>query len=475
MVRRNQIYSCQACGSISARWVGKCEACGEWNTLQEEQTTFDTKPQGRRSLATRDQRKGIVLEDLRATTRLPERILSGFKEVDRVLGGGFVPGSVILFGGNPGIGKSTLLLQISTKLADSAHQVVYISGEEAISQVKLRASRLGLADRDVKLASATHVEDILKTLSTTQGISFVIIDSIQTMWSDEVDSSAGTVSQVRVSAQKLIHLAKSKGIVVVLVGHVTKDGQIAGPRLVEHMVDVVASFEMSQSHLFRILRCLKNRYGPTDEIGVFEMTGAGVQEVFDPSMLFLSNRESHVPGVSVLAGLEGTRPFLTEIQALVVPTTLTIPRRTVIGWDHNRLSMLLAVLEAYGGTRLNQHDVYLNVSGGLKIAEPAADLAIAAALLSSYTRRILPLKRAYFGEIGLSGAIRGVPQEMLRIKEAIKLGFTEMSLPYDKSKDFRRIDTIQTLPMAHIRDLITDCKHMEHYVKFPNHEQGAVV
>jgi DNA repair protein RadA/Sms len=350
-------------------------------------------------------------------------------EVDRVTGGGLVRGSVLLMAGDPGIGKSTLLIQVAAALAKLGHRSVYISGEEAVAQVRLRAERLALGGALVELAAETSVEDIVATLAEGKTPRLVVIDSIQTMWTDLVDSAPGTVSQVRGAAQALIRFAKRSGAALILVGHVTKDGQIAGPRVVEHMVDAVLSFEGEGSHQFRILRAVKNRFGPTDEIGVFEMTGAGLREVSNPSELFLSERDLGSPGTAVFAGIEGTRPLLVEIQALVAPTSLGTPRRAVVGWDQSRLAMVLAVLEAHCGVRLSGHDVYLNVAGGLRIVEPAADLAAAAALVSSLTNAPLPADAVYFGEISLSGALRPVAQSAARLKEAAKLGFARAIVP----------------------------------------------
>ena len=350
-------------------------------------------------------------------------------ELDRVTGGGFVRGSVLLVGGDPGIGKSTLLTQATSLLARAGHRAVYISGEEAVAQVRLRAERLGLADAPVQLAAETSVEDIVSTLSEGAVPRLIVIDSIQTMWTDTVESAPGTVTQVRASAQALIRFAKKSGAAIILVGHVTKDGQIAGPRVVEHMVDAVLSFEGEGSQQFRILRAVKNRFGPTDEIGVFEMTGLGLREVSNPSELFLSERDLGSPGTAVFAGIEGTRPVLVELQALVAPTSLGTPRRAVVGWDPSRLSMVLAVLEAHCGVKLSGYDVYLNVAGGLRIQEPAADLAAAAALVSSLVNAPLPTDAVYFGEISLSGAVRPVAQTSARLKEAAKLGFGRAVLP----------------------------------------------
>jgi DNA repair protein RadA/Sms len=424
MSKRSLTFICQNCGAMHPRWQGKCEGCGEWNTLSEEGGQ-------RRPGPGRSPRKGrlFALEPLAGQAQDAPRLPSGLAEFDRVTGGGFVRGSVLLVGGDPGIGKSTLLIQAAGAMARAGHRAVYISGEEAVAQVRLRAERLGLHDAPVELAAETAVEDIIATLSDGATPRLIVIDSIQTMWTDTVESAPGTVTQVRGSAQALIRFAKRSGAAVILVGHVTKDGQIAGPRVVEHMVDAVLSFEGEGSHQFRILRAVKNRFGPTDEIGVFEMTGAGLREVANPSELFLSERDLGQPGTAVFAGIEGTRPLLVEIQALVAPSSLGTPRRAVVGWDPSRLSMVLAVLEAHCGVRLSGHDVYLNVAGGLRIQEPAADLAAAAALVSSLANAPLPADAVYFGEVSLSGAVRPVAQGPARLKEAAKLGFAQAIMP----------------------------------------------
>jgi DNA repair protein RadA/Sms len=424
MSRRTLSFICQNCGAAHSRWQGKCEGCGEWNTLVEEGAERPAGPGRKPSKGRR-----FALEPLSGSTHDAPRCPSGIAELDRVTGGGFVRGSVLLLGGDPGIGKSTLLIQATAALARRQERAVYISGEEAIAQVRLRAERLGLADAAVELAAETAVEDIVATLSDGKTPRLIVIDSIQTMWTDAVDSAPGTDTQVRGSAQALIRFAKRSGATVILVGHVTKDGQIAGPRVVEHMVDAVLSFEGEGSHQFRILRAVKNRFGPTDEIGVFEMTGSGLREVANPSELFLSERDLGSPGTAVFAGIEGTRPLLVEMQALVAPTSLGTPRRAVVGWDPSRLSMVLAVLEAHCGVKLGGHDVYLNVAGGLRIQEPAADLAAAAALVSSLASAPLPAEAVYFGEISLSGAVRPVAQTPARLKEAAKLGFTRAVAP----------------------------------------------
>jgi DNA repair protein RadA/Sms len=426
MARREPTFICQNCGAAYGRWQGKCDACGEWNTIAEEGAAL-----ARPALPGRAPRKGrkFALEPLTGETHDAPRLASGLAEFDRVTGGGFVRGSVLLLGGDPGIGKSTLLLEVAAALARAGHRAVYISGEEAVAQVRLRAERLKLQDAQIELAAETAVEDIIATLSDRDTPRLVVIDSIQTMWTDAVESAPGTVTQVRGAAQALIRFAKRSGAAVILVGHVTKDGQIAGPRVVEHMVDAVLSFEGEGSHQFRILRAVKNRFGPTDEIGVFEMTGMGLQEIANPSELFLSERDLGSPGTAVFAGIEGSRPLLVEIQALVAPTSFGTPRRAVVGWDPSRLAMVLAVLEAHCGIRLSGHDVYLNVAGGLRIQEPAADLAAAAALVSSLANAPLPADAVYFGEVSLSGAVRPVAQAAARLKEAAKLGFARAVMP----------------------------------------------
>src|SRR3954454_4614373 len=471
MSRRNMTYVCQNCGGASARWQGKCEACGEWNSLVEEGDGLGGVA-GRPAGPGRAPRKGrsFKLEPLTAGTpgiHEAPRLPSGLAELDRVTGGGFVRGSVLLMAGDPGIGKSTLLIQAAAALARSGHRTVYISGEEAVAQVRLRAERLGLGAAPVELAAETSVEDIIATLSQGKTPRLVVIDSIQTMWTDAVESAPGTVTQVRGSAQALIRFAKRSGAAVILVGHVTKDGQIAGPRVVEHMVDAVLSFEGDGAHQFRILRAVKNRFGPTDEIGVFEMTGAGLREVPNPSELFLSERDLGSPGTVVFAGIEGTRPLLVEIQALVAPTSLGTPRRSVVGWDSSRLSMVLAVLEAHCGVKLGGYDVYLNVAGGLRIQEPAADLAAAAALVSSLAGASLPAEAVYFGEVSLSGAVRPVAQAAARVKEAAKLGFTRAFAPEAARGDAAADPALAVTQIGSLADLVADIAATSKRTKSP--------
>ena len=419
-------FVCQNCGAVAPRWAGKCEACGEWNTMIEEADVAATPGSG---LTRSSKGRVVALETLVRTADTIARLPTGLAELDRVTGGGIVPGSALLIGGEPGIGKSTLLLQLAASFAKAGRRAVYFSGEEAAQQVRLRAERLGLSQAPLALAAETNIANILATLAEGPRADLVVVDSIQTLWADALDAAPGTVSQVRAATQSLVRYAKAEGVALVLVGHVTKDGQIAGPKVIEHMVDTVLYFEGDRGHVFRILRAAKNRFGATDEIGVFEMAAEGLREVANPSELFLGDRVASTPGSAVFAGVEGTRPILVEIQALVVPSGLGTPRRAVVGWDTNRLSMLLAVIDARCGISFAQHDVYLNVAGGLKITEPAADLAAAAALVSSISNVALPPDRVYFGEISLSGAVRPAGHMLARLKEAQKLGFKQVLLP----------------------------------------------
>jgi DNA repair protein RadA/Sms len=441
-------YVCQNCGTASAKWSGRCDACGAWNTIIEEASAIPVP--GARGQGLPKGRKGQLV-GLKGEIAPPPRLKTGMEELDRVAGGGFVQGSAALVGGDPGIGKSTLLLQALAALARKGEAAVYISGEEAIAQVQLRAERLSLTDAPVMLASLTNVADIIATLSEEPMAKVVVIDSIQTLWTPVIESAPGTVSQLRAGSEALIRLAKSKGISVLFVGHVTKEGDIAGPKVIEHLVDTVLYFEGDRGHQFRILRAVKNRFGPTDEIGVFEMSDAGLKEVNNPSRLFMGARENPTPGSAVFAGIEGTRPLLMEVQALVSPSVLGNPRRAVVGWDQNRLAMVLAVLEARGGVAIGANDVYLNVAGGLKVREPAADLAVAAALLSSMTGKMLPQEAVFFGEIALSGSIRPVSQSEARLKEAAKLGMKRAILagngeaPQTKALELKLLESVSDL------------------------------
>jgi DNA repair protein RadA/Sms len=451
MARPSANFVCQQCGASHRKWAGKCDDCGAWNSITEEAAS-EAAPKGVSGTGGRP----VSFVPLEGTEAQQPRITTGISEFDRVCGGGLVAGSALLVGGDPGIGKSTLLLQATAGLANAGTQVAYISGEEAVDQIRLRAARLGLAAAPVGLATATSVRDILATLDRPDAPRVVVIDSIQTMYVDTLDSAPGTVAQVRSAAQELIRLAKRRQLTLVLVGHVTKEGAIAGPRVLEHMVDTVLYFEGERGHQFRLLRAVKNRYGPTDEIGVFEMTGTGLAEVSNPSELFLAGHSDNVNGTVVFAGIEGTRPVLVEIQALVTPTALGTARRAVVGWDSARLAMILAVLQSRCGLNLGAADVYLNVAGGLRISEPAADLAVAAALISAHLGQLLPARTVVFGEIGLGGEVRAVGQSEARLKEAEKLGFTTAIVPQaaPRRRGERATDSsIATHDMASLHDL----------------------
>ena len=456
MAKNQAAYVCQSCGASYGRWAGRCEACGEWNSIVEELRPTTT-PGG---LKGRSASRRIAFSGLAEAGDEPPRRASGLAEFDRVTGGGLVPGSAVLIGGDPGVGKSTLLLQVLASLTGQGARAAYISGEEAVAQIRLRARRLGLSDVPVALAVATSVRDILATLDTPDAPDVVVIDSIQTMYLDNLDSAPGTVAQVRGSAQELVRLAKARGFTLLLVGHVTKEGMIAGPKVLEHMVDAVLAFEGERGHQFRVLRANKNRFGPTDEIGVFEMTDGGLSEVANPSALFLSHRQADTAGAAVFAGIEGTRPVLVEVQALVSPSPFGTPRRSVVGWDSARLAMVLAVLEARCGLSLAGRDVYLNVAGGLRVSEPGADLAVAAALISASSDRPVPDDSVVFGEIGLGGEIRAVSQTNLRLKEAEKLGFRRAFLPPIKRRSAPG-PSIGLTEVTHLQDLLRQLSPMQ--------------
>jgi DNA repair protein RadA/Sms len=447
-------FVCQSCGTVHAKWAGKCDGCGAWDTLVEE--TAITAP---KSIATRKSTSGLALTALTARdTPLPERLMTGISELDRVLGGGLVAGSAILIGGDPGIGKSTLLLQAVGTIAALGNPVIYVSGEESVGQIQLRAERLGVTANQVSLAAANRVSDVLSVIDTPNPPALVIIDSIQTMFIDAIESAPGTVAQVRASAHALITAAKKRNVALILVGHVTKDGQIAGPRVVEHMVDTVLYFEGDRGLSYRILRAVKNRFGATDEIGVFQMNDRGLEEVLNPSSLFLTQREDAVSGAVVFAGMEGSRPLLVEVQALITPSGMSTPRRAVVGFDAARLSMILAVLEARGGARFSDKEVYLSIAGGLRIAEPAADLAAAAALLSALTDKAFPAQMVAFGEIGLTGEVRPVSRHDGRLKESEKLGFTRALAPPATAASSRQkpsAATVGSAVIAHVSDLVS--------------------
>ena len=456
MAKSTTQFVCQECGAVHMKWAGKCDACGGWNTIVEENIQSADAP---KSVNLKGGRK-IDFVDLYGVPENAFRLKSNIEELDRVCGNGLVAGSVILVGGDPGIGKSTLLLQTVAKLsagvnkAGSPTRCVYISGEESVDQIRLRASRLKLDRAKVDLASAMNVRDILVSLDTTPAPDVVVIDSIQTMFVDTIDSAPGTVGQVRACANELIRMAKRKGFILFLVGHVTKEGALAGPRVLEHMVDTVLYFEGDRGHHFRILRAVKNRFGATDEIGVFEMTEEGLCEVPNPSALFLADRHGNISGSCVFAGLEGTRPILVEVQALVSPSNGVNSHRAVVGWDYNRLNMILAVLEARCGLIFGGKDIYLNVAGGLKITEPAADMAVATALISALTQKPVPSNMVVLGEIGLSGETRAVPQTDLRLKEAEKLGFEKAFTPPQRAGKKKKTDGILVQEVGHLKNIV---------------------
>ncbi|MDX1950359.1 MAG: DNA repair protein RadA [Rickettsiales bacterium] len=454
-MKNNSTYVCTNCGAVSHKWSGKCEACGEWNTIVEETSSFAASNPALLKKSKKSDGKTSEIEffSLSEETEIKNRLTSGIEEFDRVLGGGLVEGSAILLGGEPGIGKSTLLLQTASLISNSGKQVVYITGEESTSQVSLRAKRLGLEKSNVKIANATNVNEILSTLKK-QKPDVVIIDSIQTMFLPAVESAPGTVTQVRFSAHELISSCKKLDIALILVGHVTKDGQIAGPRVLEHMVDCVLYFEGEKGYNFRVVRAVKNRFGPAGEIGVFEMNEQGLKQVTNPSELFISGKQENVSGSVIFAGMEGSRPLLVEVQALIAPSFMASPRRAVVGWDSNRLAMIIAVLQTRCGIKLFDKEIYLNIAGGIKISEPAIDLAVCAAIISAVNDVPIKNDAVFFGEVGLSGEVRPVARTQARLKEAEKLGFNHAYLPDSKEKQTK----LEIFEINHISKLISFLK-----------------
>ncbi|MGB3625564.1 MAG: DNA repair protein RadA [Henriciella sp.] len=449
MARATSTFICQSCGSAHAKWAGRCEACGEWNTLVEE--AVSAAPGGLAAPKSLSKKAGKAeFTALNAESEPQQRHAIGVEELDRVFGGGLVPSSATLIGGDPGIGKSTLLLQVAARLARNGLKTVYVSGEEAAAQIQDRARRLKVNESPVELATETDLRKVLSSLKAAKP-DFVVIDSIQTMWSDGLEAAPGSVAQVRACAQELTRWAKKSDVALILVGHVTKEGQIAGPRVVEHMVDTVFYFEGERGHQFRILRAVKNRFGPTDEIGIFEMHQYGLAPAREPSALFLSSDNDNSGGAAVFAAMEGSRPVLAEVQALVAASSYGTPRRSIVGWDSNRLAMVLAVLEARCGVSLAGRDVYLSVAGGYRIAEPAGDLAAAAALLTSLADKPVPEKSVFFGEIALSGAIRPVARMEQRLKEAQRLGFERAYVP---EGSFSAIEGLTVTTVARLSDLV---------------------
>ena len=440
-------FVCQNCGSVYPKWQGKCDACGEWNTIVEEKVGGE----GFSNLTPK--KKGRILEfvPLSGAETALSRIPTGIKELDRVSGGGLVPGSAILVGGDPGIGKSTLLLQVCASIANapSKPECYYISGEEAIDQVRIRAKRLGLEQSPVNLASTTDVKDIIETLDKSDA-AVVIIDSIQTMYLEEVESTPGSVAQVRACAYELIKLAKKKGFVLFLVGHVTKQGAIAGPRVLEHMVDTVLYFEGDRQDSFRLLRSVKNRFGSTDEIGVFEMRSTGMAEISDPSTLFITG--TNLPGCAVTCAMEGTRPMMVEVQALLSTSPFSNPRRMAAGLDNNRLVLLLAVLEKKAGLRFHDKDVYTNVVGGIRLDERACDLAVAMCIAGAGADIALPPRTAILGELSLTGEVRPVNRLDKRIQECARLGFSHIVVP--NSDTLPKVDGLNYTRVKNIREAL---------------------
>lgn len=433
MAKTRSVFVCSSCGQESPKWLGKCPGCQAWNTFVEEKMTRGASKRPESSLAFPKQKPKPIVQ---VETSRDARVHTGIAELDRVLGGGMVPGSLLLVGGDPGIGKSTLLLQASNALAAAGHKVLYVSGEESVRQTRLRAERIGALSDRMYVLSETNMEEIAAAIDDLQP-EMAVIDSIQTMYHPAIESAPGSVSQVRECTGFFLRIAKVRGIATVLVGHVTKEGAIAGPRLLEHMVDTVLYFEGERHHAFRVLRAVKNRFGSTNEIGIFEMLESGLREVANPSEMFLSERPEGTSGAIVTASMEGTRPVLVELQALVAPTTFPSPRRMTAGVDHNRLSLILAVLEKRIGLFLQNQDAYLNVAGGVKLVEPAVDLAMAVAISSSY--RDIPTRPGdvVFGEVGLTGEVRAVSRIEQRVREAEKLGFKRVILPENSLKGWK--------------------------------------
>lgn len=446
---KKSIFFCQNCGHEESKWLGQCPMCREWNTFVEEKVTASGNQKA--VLASVKEVEIISLNDVE--TEHEERICTKIGELDRVLGGGIVPGSLILVGGDPGIGKSTLLLQVCRALGEDQKKILYISGEESLRQIKLRAKRMGEFSETVLLLSETNLETIRGVLESRRP-EIVIIDSIQTMYSESVGSAPGSVSQVRESTNVFMQLAKGLGISIFIVGHVTKEGTVAGPRVLEHMVDTVLYFEGDRHASYRILRGVKNRFGSTNEIGVFEMRQDGLKEVENPSEYMLEGRPENASGSVVACSLEGTRPILIEIQALVCPTNFGMPRRTAAGTDYNRVNLLMAVLEKRIGLPLSNHDAYVNIAGGIKMNEPAVDLGIVIAIVSSYKNRPLDEKTIVFGEVGLSGEVRAVNMPEQRVSEAKKLGFTTCILPEASVKMVKNIKGIRVIGVKSVNEAI---------------------
>ena len=444
---KTNVFFCQECGFESAKWMGQCPGCRAWNSFVEEPVVKSSGKSSARSISSGE--KPVTLEEIE--TSETERISSGMAELDRVLGGGIVPGSLVLVGGDPGIGKSTILLQVCKNLAANGVQTLYVSGEESLKQIKMRAARIGKFTNDVKFMCETSLEQIEGTITKEQP-KVVIIDSIQTMCNEEISSAPGSVSQVRESTSVLMQLAKKQGVMIFIVGHVTKEGTVAGPRVLEHMVDTVLYFEGDRHAAYRILRGVKNRFGSTNEIGVFEMREDGLSEVANPSEYMLSGKPENASGSVVACSMEGTRPILIEIQSLVCRTSFGIPRRTAAGTDVNRINLLLAVLEKRLNMPLSSCDAYINIAGGIRMNEPAIDLALVLAVISSYQDKPIDEKTIVFGEVGLSGEVRAVSMARQRVMEAKKLGFKKVILPKVSADSMDPVEGIQMVGVATVLD-----------------------
>ncbi len=452
MEKKKTHFVCQMCGYQSSKWMGKCPSCNEWNTLVEEEMVSPGKAKNAFSVGIGGE--GEVPQPIgEVVMSETSRIKTEIGEFDRVLGGGVVSGSAILIGGDPGIGKSTLLLQALNKLASADYKVLYVSGEESVRQTKMRAERLSALSPQLFVLAENSLEKILKEVKTLKP-KVIVIDSIQTVFTNELQSAPGSIGQVRESSARLVMLAKSKDISTFIIGHVTKEGAIAGPRVLEHMVDTVLYFEGNRGHPYRVLRAVKNRFGASNEIGVFEMKDSGLQEVFNPSEIFLTQRSIDVSGSVVVSCMEGSRPLLVEIQALVSPTNLGVPRRTSIGVDHHRVSLLAAVLERQLTTNLYNKDIFLNVAGGVKVDEPAVDLGIVVAMASSVLNKPVDNKTAFLGEVGLTGEVRGVSQVEVRLKEASKLGFESCVLPESNKSRIQGDVNIELYGVSSIKEVI---------------------
>ena len=435
---KKSVFFCQNCGHEESKWLGQCPACREWNTFVEEKVTSV------KAGTVRDKKEAQIVALSSVETDEDERMMTEMAELDRVLGGGIVPGSLVLVGGDPGIGKSTLLLQVCQRLAAMNKKILYISGEESLKQIKLRANRMGDFSHTLFLLCETNL-DMIRGVIEQQTPDMVVIDSIQTMYNEEVGSAPGSVSQVRESTNILMQLAKGLGISIFIVGHVTKEGTVAGPRVLEHMVDTVLYFEGDRHASYRILRAVKNRFGSTNEIGVFEMQKSGLVEVENPSEFMLSGRPEHASGSVVACAMEGTRPMLMEIQALVCKSSFGMPRRTAAGLDYNRVNLLMAVLEKREGLTLSSYDAYVNIAGGIRMNEPAADLGIVMAIASSYKNKPVSEDAIVFGEVGLSGEVRAVTMPEQRVAEAKKLGFKTCILPEVSVKGLGQVEGIEVI------------------------------